>query len=284
MKNNNSGVGTVVAGVLLVLGVMFAWSTYYTVDQGERAVYLHNGAFGGVSEPGLSLSIPFITNVKHISVRPFKITYGGEGGMAASSKDQQVAAIRVSVNMHVAEKDVEALYIGYSDTNNARETLVDPKVYEQLKNVFGQFDAADAIQQRAKLNLEVELAIKKAVTGPVTIDTVQIENISFSADYNLAVEERMRAQVEAVKAEAQKRKTIIEADARAYQVTAAADAHAHQIEVQGAAEAKAIALRGQALRDNPQLVSLQAVEKWNGVLPTSMPPGSAVPFVNLPQR
>lgn len=279
---NNSGLGTIIAGALFVIFLIMAWSTYYTVDQGERVVYLHMGAFGGVSDPGMSLSTPFVTSIERISVRPFVINYGGAKGMTASSRDQQVAQIRLSVNMHVAVKDVGDLYIGYQNVETARERLVDPKVYENLKNVFGQFDAADAIQQRAKLNLEVETAIKKAITGPITIDSIQIENISFSEDYNRAVEERMRAQVEAVKAQAEKEKKIIEADASAYQVKAAADAKAHQIEVQGLAEAHAISARGAALRDNPQLVSLQAVEKWDGKLPVSMPPGSAVPFVNLP--
>jgi hypothetical protein len=36
-----------------------------------------------------------------------------------------------------------------------------------------------------------------------------------------------------------------------------------------------------ALRDNPGLPTLTAAEKWNGVLPTTMVPGNALPFLNL---
>lgn len=40
-----------------------------------------------------------------------------------------------------------------------------------------------------------------------------------------------------------------------------------------------------ALRANSDLVQLQAVEKWDGKLPTQMIPGSTLPFINLaPQR
>ncbi len=39
--------------------------------------------------------------------------------------------------------------------------------------------------------------------------------------------------------------------------------------------------KGIALRANADLVQLQAVEKWDGKLPTTMVPGSALPFVNL---
>jgi regulator of protease activity HflC (stomatin/prohibitin superfamily) len=155
------------------------------------------------------------------------------------------------------------------------------RAYEQLKNVFGQFDAADAIQKRALLNAEVFAAIRSSVRGPVTIDSVQIEDITFSTQYEAAVEARMQAIVKQQQAEADKQKRIIDADASAYEVKAAADAKAHQIQVQGQAEAGAIKARGDALRDNPGLPTLVASEKWNGVLPTTMVPGNALPFLNL---
>ena len=35
------------------------------------------------------------------------------------------------------------------------------------------------------------------------------------------------------------------------------------------------------LGTNPNLVTLVQAERWNGVLPTTMVPGSAVPFVSV---
>jgi len=43
----------------------------------------------------------------------------------------------------------------------------------------------------------------------------------------------------------------------------------------------AIEARAKALGTNPNLVTLVQAERWNGVLPTTMVPGSAVPFVSL---
>jgi hypothetical protein len=39
--------------------------------------------------------------------------------------------------------------------------------------------------------------------------------------------------------------------------------------------------RAKALSTNPNLVTLVQAELWNGVLPTTMVPGSAVPFVSV---
>ena len=46
---------------------------------------------------------------------------------------------------------------------NMKSRIINSRAYEQLKNVFGQFDAADAIQKRALLNAEVFAAIRKSV-------------------------------------------------------------------------------------------------------------------------
>jgi regulator of protease activity HflC (stomatin/prohibitin superfamily) len=227
--------------------------------------------------------LPIITTIAKISVQiqkeAFEKTADGDTRMQAYSRDQQPATIAMSVNYHVT--DASAVYAQYGSLESMASRIISPKTYEQLKNVFGQFDAADAIQKRASLNAEVYAAIRGAVRGPIVIDSVQIEDITFSTQYEGAVEARMQAIVKQQQAEADKQKRIIDADASAYEVKAAADAKAHQIEVQGAAEAGAIKARGDALRDNPGLPTLVAAEKWNGILPTTMVPGNALPFLNL---
>ena len=275
--------GALGAGVVVIVVLLILISTYFTIDQGERGVILHNGAIVGEAEPGLHFKMPVITSIAKISVQIQKESFSkdpqGDTRMQAYSRDQQPATIAMSVNYHVT--DASQVYAQYGSLEGMEARVINPKAYEQLKNVFGQFDAADAIQKRASLNAEVYAAIRGAVRGPVVIDSVQIEDISFSQQYEAAVEARMQAIVKQQQAEADKQKRIIDADASAYEVKAAADAKAHQIEVQGAAEAGAIKARGDALRDNPGLPTLTAAEKWNGVLPTTMVPGNALPFLNL---
>jgi regulator of protease activity HflC (stomatin/prohibitin superfamily) len=275
--------GTVVAGFAVIVLLLIVYSTYFTIDQGERGVILHNGAIAGEAEPGLHFKLPIITTIAKISVQiqkeAFEKTADGDTRMQAYSRDQQPATIAMSVNYHVT--DASAVYAQYGSLESMASRIISPKTYEQLKNVFGQFDAADAIQKRASLNAEVYAAIRSAVRGPIVIDSVQIEDITFSTQYEGAVEARMQAIVKQQQAEADKQKRIIDADASAYEVKAAADAKAHQIEVQGNAEAGAIKARGDALRANPGLPTLVAAEKWNGILPTTMVPGNALPFLNL---
>jgi regulator of protease activity HflC (stomatin/prohibitin superfamily) len=273
----------ITGGAAVIVLVVVLLSSYFTIDQGERGVILHWGAIAGEAEPGLHFKLPVITTIQKISVQiqkeAFEKTADGDTRLQAYSRDQQPATIAMAVNYHVT--DASAVYAQFGSLVNMKSRVINSRAYEQVKNVFGQFDAADAIQKRALLNADVFAAIRKSVSGPVVIDSVQIEDISFSNQYEGAVEARMQAIVKQQQAEADKQKRIIDADASAYEVKAAADAKAHQIEVQGKAEAGAIQARGDALRNNPSLPTLVAAEKWNGVLPTTMVPGNTVPFLNL---
>ncbi len=273
----------IAGGAAAIAGLVILLSTYFTIDEGERGVILHWGAVVGEAGPGLHFKMPIITTIEKISVQVQKEAFEKVGDLdtrlQAYSRDQQPATIAMAVNYHVT--DPKAVYSQYGSLANMKQRIINSRAYEQMKTVFGQFDAADAIQKRALLNTEVFNAIRKSVSGPVVIDSVQIEDITFSQQYETAVELRMQAIVKQQQAEADKQKRIIDADASAYEVKAASDAKAHQIEVQGKAEAGAIQARGDALRNNPGLPTLVAAEKWNGVLPTTMVPGNTVPFVNV---
>jgi regulator of protease activity HflC (stomatin/prohibitin superfamily) len=264
-------------GSLAVLILLF--SSYYTIDQGERGVVQRTGATIGTSEPGLHFKLPLIDKVAHISVQQQTQRYPK---VQAYSRDQQPADLVISVTFHVS--DPEQVYSQYGNVENMLVRLVDPRVYEQVKNVFGRFDAASAIQDRVKLNAEVAAAVRGAIKGPLVVESVQIENIDFSDSYERAVEDRMQATVLQQKALAEKARRITEADAAAYEVKAAADAQAHAIQIKGDAEASAIKARGQALRDNPNIPSLVTAEKWDGHLPSTMPPGGSVPFLNVQRQ
>ncbi len=275
--------GVVQAGIGAVVVLFILFTSAYTIDEGERGVILRLGKIVGEAGPGLHFKVPIINSVEKISVQiqkeAFDKTEMGDTRLQTYSRDQQPATIAMAVNYHVT--DASAVYAQFGSLTGMKSRVINSRAYEQLKTVFGQFDAADAIQKRTLLNAQVFAAIRNAVRGPVVIDSVQIEDITFSNQYETAVELRMQAIVKQQQAEADKQKRIIDADASAYEVKAAADAKAHQIEVQGKAEAGAIQARGDALRNNPSLPTLVAAEKWNGVLPTTMMPGNTVPFINV---
>jgi regulator of protease activity HflC (stomatin/prohibitin superfamily) len=155
--------------------------------------------------------------------------------------------------------------------------LIDPRVMSGTKSIFGTYDAVRAIQERAALNRDFNDIVAAAITVPINVISVQIENIDFSEAYEQSVEQRMLAQVEIQRREQNLRTVEVEAQI----ARTRAEGEAEAIRLRGEAEASAIRARADALRANADLVQLQAVEKWDGKLPATMVPGSALPFINL---
>lgn len=283
-------------GLAILSVVLGSW---YTVDEGERGVILRYGAVAGVAQPGLGFKIPLIDSVVRVSVQSKAAIYNG---MEAYSRDQQPATMNLSVNYRIPPDRVEEVYATYGGEDGLLSRLVERRVFEESKTVFGRFAAVTTIQERGRLNQEIADAIQKSVSGPVIIDSVQIENIDFSDAYEASIEQRMLAEVEVqrlrqnaerekVQAEITVTQANAQADARRADAQAQADsvrlqaqADAEAIRLKGDAEAQAIKARGDALRDNPGLVSLTQAEKWNGQLPTTMLPNGAIPMLNLTQE
>ena len=271
------GIGVV---LLVLVTLMGSW---YTVDETERGVLLRNGAIVKVVEPGLSFKIPFIETVKFISVQSNATTYQG---LQAYSKDQQTATLNVSVSWHVLPAEVDKVYMQYQDLDGLVSRLISRQVPTQVENVFGQYNAVSALQNRGKFVNDVTKAIKDAIAGPVVIDGVQIENIDFSDDYERSIALRMKAEVEVKtreqmlateQVEAQIVVTRAQADADSRVAQAKADAEATRL--RGEAEADAIKAKTLALSSNPALIELTKAERWDGKLPTTMLPNGTLPFI-----
>ncbi len=276
---------TSIIGALIALVLLFVFfACWYTVDETERGVLLRNGALVGVVEPGLSFKTPFIESVRFISTQNQVTSYDG---LQAYSKDQQSANLKVSVSWHIAPSDAGKVYTQFKDIDGIRDRMISRQVPTQVENVFGKFNAVAAVQNRVQLVNDISTAIKATITGPVIIDSVQVENIDFSDAYERAIEARMSAEVQVKTREQQLATEQVQAQIRVTQAQAEADAQlaqakadAQATELRGKAEAEAIKARAQALASNQNLVELTKAERWNGVLPTTVLPNGALPFID----
>jgi regulator of protease activity HflC (stomatin/prohibitin superfamily) len=267
------GIGGAVVVGLIALTVI--GGSFYTIDQGERGVILRNGKVVGTAEPGLGFKMPIIDSVREINVQTQAHVYKD---VLVYSRDQQNAGLQVSVNYRLASDKVEQIYSEFGGQEGIVTRLLDRQVPEEVKNVFGRFNAVTAIQERARLGMEIQDAIQKASNNTMMIvESVQVENIDFSDAYEKSIEQRMLAEVEVQKVQQNAEREKVQAEIAVIQAKAQADA----VKLQGDAEAHAINARGRALRDNPALIELVQAEKWDGKLPTTMVPGQTVPFINV---
>lgn len=274
-----------IGALVLLIGFITA---AFTTQETERTVVLRNGKFVEVAQPGFHLVMPFVTSTKDISVT-------GESRrwekLQAYSRDQQPADMAVSVSFSVTPGQVEDLYKKYNTVEAMIARVIDRQVPQALENVFGQYTAISAVQDRTRLVADVNKAVKEAMKNePVTISSIQIEGLSFSPAYDKAVEDRMTAQVAVEQSQQDLEKAKITSQIQLTNAKAAADsnyaqlvAEANGIKAKGDAEASAIRAKGDALKQaGDTLVAYTYATRWSGNSPTTVVPNSSLTGVTLP--
>eukprot|EP00697_Spironema_sp_BW2_P007687 gnl/Spiro4/22040_TR10836_c0_g1_i1.p1 gnl/Spiro4/22040_TR10836_c0_g1~~gnl/Spiro4/22040_TR10836_c0_g1_i1.p1 ORF type:complete len:272 (+),score=44.51 gnl/Spiro4/22040_TR10836_c0_g1_i1:1254-2069(+) len=267
----------------IVLALVIGGS--YTVNDRERGVILTNGKVTGIAGAGWHLKKPLVDSIVKVQITNEAIRFDK---LQAYSKDQQTATLRVSVSYHVPAEDVGTLYSKYSSIQGLEAKLIARQVPTQVENVFGLYTAAEAVRNRTKFGIDVTKAVKDSIVGPVVIDSVQVENIDFDSKYEDNIAKMMEKEVAIAtqrnETEIQKavnEATVNKAQAEADSQLAKAKANAEATRLNGDAEAYAIEVKAKALAQNSNLVELTKAQQWDGKLPTTMVPGSTVPFLNV---
>lgn len=264
----------------------------FSVDEGEIGLVTKYGEIIETKTAGLhwrSLledDITFSTREQKIVLGAFDEKGDLTSGISAYTRDTQTVTTALTITYKLT--DPVAVYRNYRTTQNMINQLLEPRSRQALEVVFSDYTAQRALENRAKLTTDITNQIREAVKGyPIEITAVQ-SVIQFNKEYEKRVEESVQKNVAIQTAERelliqQKQAEIVKvnAQAKADAEVIQAKADAEKVRLAGEAEAAAIRAKGEALKENRQLVDLTAAEKWNGVLPSTMTPNSAVPFVKL---
>lgn len=251
-------------GIAAFIAVVLLFRSFTIVSPGYRGLVIRLGSVRGVYAEGIHLKLPLIDSVKKIDVRASK----SEIEVGAASKDLQDVRTTVAVTRRIDPSYLAEVYqtVGYGD-GVFTDKIVNPAVQESVKAATAQFTAEELVTKRqaVKERIQATLAERLAKYHSV-LDDVSIVNFSFSDSFNAAIEAKVTAEQNALAAKNKLEQVKFEAQ--------------QKIET-AKADAESIRIQAQALAQNQELVKLKAVEKWNGVLPTTMLPNGSVPFLDL---
>ena len=271
----------IIVGVVIVLT-----SSFVTVQSGHVGVVRTLGAVQpkALSE-GFHVIKPFLDKVEQMDIRLTKAVVKSE----AASKDLQTVRTQVTVQYSLVGAVAPKTYQKIGVRSVVAVTLIEPAIQESVKAVTAQFTAEQLVTKRAEVKLLIQAAIndfinitlkEKGVVNSLRIANVAITDFEFSAEFNKAIELKVRAEQEALQAENEKTKRVTQAEAAAAEIRLAAEAEAFQIDAASRARAAAIAREAKALRGNPDLIQLRIAEKWDGVLP-KFTGSEAIPLLNI---
>jgi regulator of protease activity HflC (stomatin/prohibitin superfamily) len=277
-----------IGGTAVVLIALFFAFCFRIVPTGHTAVIK---TFGRVEDytlqPGAHIKSPFQSIVlmdNREQRRDFEFL--------AFSSDIQEVRIAGSMNYNIDKATAMRLYRDVGE--NYLETLIIPRLLENVKGVFAHYKAAGLIENRAELSDIVLKAMRDDIKEySINIIGVAIHDIDFTDSYTDAVEAkqvaeqtRLKAAIEqdqlTKEAEQKAKRDIIQADAELEKTKKNADAEAYAITKK--AEAEAEANKKVSASITQELIDYHEVQRWDGKRVIELNGGSVVPVLNLQEQ
>lgn len=234
-------------GLILLVPTVLVMGGTFIIPPGHRGVLVTMGKVSPVFAPeGLGFKLPMLTTVVPISVRQQTTISKTE----CYSSDLQQIDVELRVLYRIPESMIVKMFRDYS--GDPFDSLIAPRVSEALKEVTALQSAEQIVKKREDVKAKTLEAARAKVGDVLVIEDVVIQNVALSKELETAIEAKMVQEQEAAKAKFTQAKAEIEAQTAI---------------IRAKGEAEAIRVRGRAVQDNPGLVQLQIVEKWNGISP-----------------
>jgi regulator of protease activity HflC (stomatin/prohibitin superfamily) len=252
--------GLLIAAFVALVILWVALGSWGSIEAGHRGVVLRMGAVTGeIKNEGFYTKTPFVDRVIPMDVRMQKEQVETDG----ASKDLQSVKTVVALNLSVLPDKCALLYQTIGP--DYLLTAVAPAMQESIKAVIAQYTAEELVSKRE----DVREAIAKLISEKLSplglkIEALNIVNFDFSASFNQAIEAKVTAEQNALAA----KNLLAQKEFEAQQTVAIAKG-----------KADAMQIEANALRDNPMILQLRALEKWDGTLPRVT--SGTVPFIDV---
>jgi prohibitin 2 len=265
----------IIAAMVTFIIIIFVISESVVIVQaGHRGVVLYLGAVENrVLGEGVHFVIPFAEQVIPLEVRTLK--YQAEA-TAASNDLQQVQTV-IALNYHLNPADVNKVYQQLGP--DYADRVIAPTIQESVKASVAKYNAEELITKRAIVKDVIANTIRNSLSAKdIVVETIFITDFKFSEAFSNQVEDKVVAFQKYLTEQNNLR--AIQVIANQTVVQAEAQAKANVAKANG--ESQAIKVINQQLRQNPQYLQWQSINKWNGQMPYSLGSGGGLPFFQLP--
>ncbi len=295
LLRKDRGQGSIIASVLIIVlicaGVIM--TMVHTVPPGHRGVVV---TFGRIEPTPRSEGLTFTAPWSSVVMMKVNLEKEEVTESTASQDLQEVTttlAVHFNVNPGMATEVYKNMRRDYHDL------LLRPVIQEDLKATTALYNAENLITNRPIVvqTLTVKLRESLAPYG-IEVQTVNIVNFAFQKDFNDAIEAKVVAQQDALRAKNyleqvrwEQEQQIVKQQAQAKMKVIEANATAQKLILEARGEAQRILLEAQAQADAIQMIANSITSdyvrylyllEWDGKLPTYMLGSEPGIFLSVP--
>jgi prohibitin 2 len=211
--------------------------------------------------------------VIQLEVRTLKF----QADASAASNDLQEVATVIALNYHIDPNDANVVYqqlgADYADR------IIAPTIQESVKASVAKFNAEELITKRETAKAVIAQAIRNTLSARnILVETVFITDFKFSEAFATQIEQKVVAFQKYLTEQNNLRAVQVVANQTVVQAQAQARSNVARAE----GESQAIKIITDQLRQDPQYLQWQSINRWNGQMPFSLGSSSATPFFQLP--
>lgn len=271
-------IGSVIA---LIVAIILAFSMIKTVPTGYTGILT---TFGKVEPNTVSAGVHVIApwqKIVKLDNRTQKVSVETD----TFSKDIQQVKVSLAVNFCIDQTTAQELYktVGV----NYYESVVLPRILENVKAVVAEYSAENLVAKRGELSDEIltRLTDDAAAYG-INIISISVEDIDFTDEFTDAVERKQVATQNKLAAETEQAQKTMEEQAAADRAVISAKAKAEQDVIAANAELEVTKIQAEAALYagekeaemnkriaeslTPNLVKYYYIKQWEGVLPKTV--------------
>ena len=274
--------GHIIGGVVaLIVAIILAFSMIKTVPTGYTGILT---TFGRVEPNTVSAGVHVIApwqKIVKLDNRTQKVSVETD----TFSKDIQQVKVSLAVNFCIDQATAQELYktVGV----NYYESVVLPRILENVKAVVAEYSAENLVAKRGELSDEIltRLTDDAAAYG-INIISISVEDIDFTDEFTDAVERKQVASQNKLAAETEQAQKTMEEQAAADRAVISAKAKAEQDVIAANAELEVTKIQAEAALYagekeaemnkriaeslTPNLVKYYYIKQWEGVLPKTV--------------
>ena len=203
----NTIIRNIIIGILLIFIIITLISSLTTVPTGFVGVKTRFGQVQDTTiQEGLNLKLPFVEKIVKMDCRTQKTEYT----MEASSKDlQKISNFKVAINYNVSKETANQLYkeVGV----DYKSVIVEPAIQEAMKATIANYTAEELITKRNEVSaFALNSLFDKLQDKGIQLTSLNILDLSFSEEFDKAVEEKQIVEQETQKAQYELEKAKVE--------------------------------------------------------------------------
>ena len=273
-------IGSVIAVIVAFFALIWLFISMTTIPAGYVGVRVNLYADKGVQNEVVGTGRYFLgINERMYEFPTFNQLMNYETPFTFQTSDAMDVKARIGVEYNIEPEKAADVFATY---RKGIEEITEVNLRQYISDALINHGTAmdiNELTQGGKTHLLD--SVTKEIRDKLSPIGIRIIKLSWIDDlqYPDQVKESINAKIEATQRALLRENEVAQSKAEAQKLIEAAKGEAESVRLRAQAEADAIAIKAKALRDNPNVLQLNAIDKWDGKLPVYMTGGAAVPFV-----